>query len=444
MSRTCSSMAISIGTSARLQALFPTLTMPPDIVFLVGFIFSFFGLVLYGIAIPPLAEETLDWGNYIVLSMQGEDGLSENQQLGYAVWTFLGNEMMYTVLTLTLWIAASPRLGTMYAFLTLGGAWVALIFKLAIGGPRPYWVDPSIIAYSCSGEMGMPSLHAWNSLVMWMPLTLWVHNVINHAIPNLPLRIGLQTMAWCGYILTVIMVSLSRIALGVHYPHQILWGIAMGGVWGFGVAVVVPHLLPFLRGVTSSSTLIQTLFFTGCNVVACLIAWAVYAASADVPAAWISTAAIHCLGEGEDPARHDSFYTALGVSSALWAICMGHVLMTRVFLPDVKFWEFAWYMRILNLVLCFGVVLGVLEGLGAAIDKHGDRAVVGLLRYILRYGLTIVFTLVLFGLYKFYSALGCFGERDSPSDAPRDGIEMSEFDFDDVEVAGLDDEECAK
>lgn len=92
-------------------------------------------------------------------------------------------------------------------------SFVVVALKQIIQAPRPYWVDPSIFGYAIETGYGLPSGHALVSMVVlgW----LWMRHP-----RSLSLTLGVSTI--------LILIGLSRIFLGVHYPSQILAGWLVG------------------------------------------------------------------------------------------------------------------------------------------------------------------------------------------------------------------------
>ncbi len=90
---------------------------------------------------------------------------------------------------------------------------VTYLLKDLIGAPRPYWVDSAVYGYAVENDNGMPSGHALISFAVlgW----LWLRHP-----RSLSLSLGIGTI--------IVLVGLSRVYLGVHYPSQILagWAIA--------------------------------------------------------------------------------------------------------------------------------------------------------------------------------------------------------------------------
>ncbi|HEU5114179.1 MAG TPA: phosphatase PAP2 family protein [Candidatus Paceibacterota bacterium] len=89
-----------------------------------------------------------------------------------------------------------------------------LILKEMFHAARPYVVDPSVIKYDTDSGPGLPSAHA----LMTMVVLGWI--VIRHPKSRI--------LVW-GSVSLVLLIGLSRIYLGVHYPSQVLAG------WLFGI-----------------------------------------------------------------------------------------------------------------------------------------------------------------------------------------------------------------
>ncbi|MFA6127116.1 MAG: phosphatase PAP2 family protein [Bacteroidales bacterium] len=84
-----------------------------------------------------------------------------------------------------------------------------------------------LAANQCGGQYGFVSTHAANSFCLAMLTALLIH------------RRGftLGIFAWA------ILVSYSRIYLGVHYPGDIIGGAVLGGIIGLGSFAVIRKVL---------------------------------------------------------------------------------------------------------------------------------------------------------------------------------------------------------
>lgn len=116
----------------------------------------------------------------------------------------------------------------------LGGA-----LKQLIGHPRPCAelgefvrrVD-TMFFVNCSDKLnGMPSNHALNYF-LFVAFSGFV----------------LRCRAWViGFGLLAVLVAISRVYLGVHYPSQVLLGALIGMLLGIGAGVLSVQYFPFVR-----------------------------------------------------------------------------------------------------------------------------------------------------------------------------------------------------
>jgi membrane-associated phospholipid phosphatase len=79
--------------------------------------------------------------------------------------------------------------------------------------PRPYMIDPTVIAYDREDSAGLPSRHAVMSLVVLG----WI--ILKHPKS--------RVLVW-GSAILIVLIGFSRIYLGVHYPSQVLAGWLLG------------------------------------------------------------------------------------------------------------------------------------------------------------------------------------------------------------------------
>jgi membrane-associated phospholipid phosphatase len=102
---------------------------------------------------------------------------------------------------------------------TGGAALLWPVAKTLVARPRPH-----LFAGAQSiGGYSFPSGHATDIVAFFGALAfiLWI------AIPRRNLRLLIPAVSG----ITVVMVGLSRIVLGVHYPTDVIGGYALGGAW---------------------------------------------------------------------------------------------------------------------------------------------------------------------------------------------------------------------
>jgi membrane-associated phospholipid phosphatase len=121
-------------------------------------------------------------------------------------------------LTVAIWMGYKgdkkiPGLSFLYVGLSIAVAGLISYIIKNIGlVPRPYEVDPRIVQWSVGGGFSFPSGHTTEAFAAATALTF--------LFPKW--RIALPVFFWAS------LVAFSRIYLGVHYPFDVLGGIAIG------------------------------------------------------------------------------------------------------------------------------------------------------------------------------------------------------------------------
>lgn len=103
-------------------------------------------------------------------------------------------------------------------FSVASGAALSSLFKLAIDRPRPD-IETAVRVFTSS----FPSGHATVSAVVYLTLGA----LLAHVTPDRRLAAFFLTAA----IGLTVLIGLSRIYLGVHYPTDVLAGWALGTAW---------------------------------------------------------------------------------------------------------------------------------------------------------------------------------------------------------------------
>ena len=125
-----------------------------------------------------------------------------------------------TLLALTIWLR-SERL---FFLVALGGAsMIMLATKHILARPRPELFPDGAILYTTSTP-SFPSGHATGSAAFYLTLYL----LARHTIPKWSWLVGIV-----GAILTL-SITASRLYLQVHYPSDVLAGLALGAGWVLG------------------------------------------------------------------------------------------------------------------------------------------------------------------------------------------------------------------
>ena len=147
------------------------------------------------------------------------------------LFTFMGNEEFYLLIAPALFWCIQPDLGLRLGIYLMMSASLNSIVKILLHTPRPYWYDDRIRALTTETSFGMPSGHAQNSVVVW------------GAIAN---YIG-RWWGWLLAIVIILMIGISRIFLGVHFPVDVLMGWAIGAVLLFLMLKLEKPLLRWME-----------------------------------------------------------------------------------------------------------------------------------------------------------------------------------------------------
>lgn len=120
------------------------------------------------------------------------------------------------ILALWLWHARQGRLGLALLLVTMTGRGLSEIQKYWIARPRPA-LEPHLVAVKTSS---FPSGHAMSSMIFYVTLAV-------------VLTVGTrwQRFAIGAAVLLSLLIGLSRVMLGVHWPSDVIGGWAFGLLW---------------------------------------------------------------------------------------------------------------------------------------------------------------------------------------------------------------------
>lgn len=121
----------------------------------------------------------------------------------------------------------------LFGFILAMGFLINTFLKILIGRPRPESA-PLIIEQSYS----FPSGHSMNSLVFYATIAYFIFRFTR----NKKLSLFISTIC----ISLIILIGISRIYLGVHYPSDVLAGF-IAGFWWFVTALVLEKTIIFYR-----------------------------------------------------------------------------------------------------------------------------------------------------------------------------------------------------
>lgn len=200
------------------------------------------GLWLFsGISDEVNDRETHEFDRAILLAMR-EPGDHSNpigsekiEEMGRDL-TALGGFTLLTGLTLSsIGIAlflGKPRIAGIIAVAITGGMLLTNLLKRGFDRPRPDLVPHGVMVTNAS----FPSGHAMMAAIVY--LTLGV--LLARTQPSLALRIYLIALS----VIITLLVGISRIYLGVHWPTDVLAGWTLGAAWALLFWLIAIRLDP--------------------------------------------------------------------------------------------------------------------------------------------------------------------------------------------------------
>ncbi|MCP3920139.1 MAG: phosphatase PAP2 family protein [bacterium] len=190
-------------------------------------------------------QETHSLDREILLALRNADDLSDPRGPGWIEeigrdLTALGGTVVLTLFSLAALCYALMRREKVTAamlFLAVGGGMiVSLVLKQVYDRPRPDLVPHHSIVYTNS----FPSGHSMMAAVTYLSLAA----ILVRVQPNVSLKAFITMIA----VLLTVLVGVSRVYLGVHWPSDVVAGWAAGTAWA-ALAWYVARIVQKRRGV---------------------------------------------------------------------------------------------------------------------------------------------------------------------------------------------------
>ncbi|MGO4739370.1 phosphatase PAP2 family protein [Bosea sp. 2KB_26] len=195
----------------------------PRILVPVAAAFAFLGLTLFILSGRTFAFDT---GLILLFRQAGDPAapigphwLPEMMRDISGLGSFVGLGFMTLAATLALWLAGYRRLANALIVNVVLATLVSTMLKIGIGRARPDIVEPTAIVFTAS----FPSGHAFLSAVVLLGIAGFIGLASQHRDIT-RLSVGL---AW----VLLLLIGVSRIYLGVHWPSDVLAGWCLGIAW---------------------------------------------------------------------------------------------------------------------------------------------------------------------------------------------------------------------
>jgi membrane-associated phospholipid phosphatase len=175
-------------------------------------------------------DNVLDWGLTWVLFLQqfspALDGLM-------SALTLLGEAAGFVLLISLLYWSLDRRLAVRLLLLYVLSLFINTWAKELLMQPRPFEYDPRVLRLDSSGGGGLPSGHTQGAVVVWGFVALWVRKRWTTVLA----------------VAVIILVSISRVYLGMHFPTDVLGAYLLGGLLLWAFVRLEPAATRWLDGV---------------------------------------------------------------------------------------------------------------------------------------------------------------------------------------------------
>jgi membrane-associated phospholipid phosphatase len=241
----------------------------------------------------PIILWVQSWGSWLAAPMQ--------------FFSFLGTEQFFLIATPAIYWCWNARLGLRLGIFLFISVSLNLALKLFIHGPRPYWVYDNVNALAAESSFGIPSGHAQTAVVYWGTLA-----------SSLARR-----WAWALVIFIMVMIGISRIYLGVHFPTDVLAGWVVGGLLLFTLLKLEPGVVAWMAR-RSPGGQITAVFIASLGLIILGVIPRLLLSSWELPSEWVENAARAFPGEEPiNPLALSGIITAAGAlfglaSGAIW------------------------------------------------------------------------------------------------------------------------------
>lgn len=143
--------------------------------------------------------------------------------------SFLGSTLFLTIfgisVIIALYLRKHRRGAILFTITTIGASLLLVLLKLAFKRVRPEPFFETVLPASYS----FPSGHSLASFCFYGALAVILTDRAN--------KLWQQIIIWISAIIMILLIGISRIYLGVHYPSDVVAGYAVGLIWVITIAI---------------------------------------------------------------------------------------------------------------------------------------------------------------------------------------------------------------
>ena len=190
------------------------------------------------------------WGLEVIRALQAAGNPTIT---GLALFfTMLGQPITYIAILAFVYWCVDERRGAKLGVVTFLSYGINTAFKNNLRVPRPFVQDPGV-GMAFEPSYSTPSAHAQVAASFW-PTLAFETNDAGDAKEGDPTGAraafckALKIAGWVAAIFIPVLIGLSRVYLGVHYPTDVLFGWALGGL----ISVLALAVWPRVRDVLFS------------------------------------------------------------------------------------------------------------------------------------------------------------------------------------------------